>query len=414
MSNNDKEATIYKHSAEEAFKRGEIDKFHQSRDLDIECGSAIDRAITDSNYDFHRYDLKTAAGMVMGEYGVERVGWVLASYINSHANDRRYSTDVKSWAAGFTTPERQYTFQSHPVVLDGFAGIIRKEERQLFLERLEKTAQYIIDISTQNTLSGNYIVWADNIPPEILPSGMFDKHINEIAEIIEGHEAVADVQLPYDGSIDVVYHLAYCKNHEMYEGLLPDMEIDDMGTHGADAGIDGTESSLEHDLLHGSDHDGLFGIYQIPAGNDGLRKHRFANMREHEHDGLKVERANYNLVHVGQMTDSDILYNLNKIYSDFNGDHPEGYTGRSVSVSDVIVLQWKGGVSAHFVDGIGLKKLVEFTGKESKPEVARANQAKSANTKPSILDLLERHKQTASQQDQQRPAAGQKKSDIEV
>ena len=56
---------------------------------------------------------------------------------------------------------------------------------------------------------------------------------------------------------------------------------------------------------------------------------------------------------------------LDNIYAAFNGEHPSDYTGRSVSVSDVIVLKYNGEVSSHFVDSEGFVELDAFLGEEN-------------------------------------------------
>ncbi len=45
------------------------------------------------------------------------------------------------------------------------------------------------------------------------------------------------------------------------------------------------------------------------------------------------------------------------------------FTGRSLSMSDIIVLQWRGEVTSHYVDSYGLfKELPAFLGNEKQPE----------------------------------------------
>ena len=80
--------------------------------------------------------------------------------------------------------------------------------------RLEDTARYIIETSTRETVSGNYIMGAEDIPPEILPPEMFRENIETIAKLMQGYESVAEADVTDDGEIDAVYYLAYCPNFE--------------------------------------------------------------------------------------------------------------------------------------------------------------------------------------------------------
>jgi hypothetical protein len=125
------------------------------------------------------------------------------------------------------------------------------------------------------------------------------------------------------------------------------------------------EDALESDLLFGGES--KFGIYQIPDYIADYRDFRFASMRELEARGLTPDRNNYKLVYTAPLTIHDTQINANKIFTDFQHDShecPSDFTGRSLSVSDVVVLQWRGEVSAHFVDSIGFKELPIFTGNE--------------------------------------------------
>lgn len=51
---------------------------------------------------------------------------------------------------------------------------------------------------------------------------------------------------------------------------------------------------------------------------------------------------------------------IEDIYTRFNIDIPEDYTGRSLSVSDVAVLYQDGDVSAHYVDSVGFREVPQF------------------------------------------------------
>ncbi len=127
------------------------------------------------------------------------------------------------------------------------------------------------------------------------------------------------------------------------------------------------ERNHESDLLYGEGN--RFGIYQIR--NDIAESHnfRFAPMKELEALGLSVDRTNYELVYTAPFSEkieflSDRYPVLNKIYQDFNINHPADYAARSVSVSDVIVLKYNDDVSSHFVDRVGFVELNAFLGNE--------------------------------------------------
>jgi len=88
--------------------------------------------------------------------------------------------------------------------------------------------------------------------------------------------------------------------------------------------------------------------------------------------GLEVVRDNYELVYTAAIDErieqpKDVYPVLNKLYETFNISHPDDYTGRSVSVSDVIVLKYDNNISSHYVDNAGFIGLAGFLGDEKQP-----------------------------------------------
>ncbi len=98
----------------------------------------IDKAISDSNYELYRYNLKQAAATVIEEHGAEKVNRILAEYVVRHDYDGRISANNKEWAKNFDIPENRYppVFHTHPTVLDGFIT-----EAQVQIKALEKTVE---------------------------------------------------------------------------------------------------------------------------------------------------------------------------------------------------------------------------------------------------------------------------------
>ena len=73
--------------------------------------------------------------------------------------------------------------------------------------------------------------------------------------------------------------------------------------------------------------------------------------------GLSVDAANYEAVYTGDLEEGTTLDDL---YEKFNIDHPADYKGRSMSVSDVVVLHQNGEDKAYFVDSFGFSEVPEF------------------------------------------------------
>lgn len=85
------------------------------------------------------------------------------------------------------------------------------------------------------------------------------------------------------------------------------------------------------------------------------RNKRFVGSDMAKREGWKIVKdKSYRLVYKGEVdVDGDGNSALEQIFSKFQGQKPEGYTGRSVSVSDMIKMDG----NTHFVDDYGFKKL---------------------------------------------------------
>ena len=99
-----------------------------------------------------------------------------------------------------------------------------------------------------------------------------------------------------------------------------------------------------------------FSIYQINMDRDSANV-CFIGMESLEKikGTKKVNAAAYDRVYDGKMD----CISLENIYQKFNVDHPADYTGRSLSVSDVVEIMESDTLKPgfYFVDSIGFKKI---------------------------------------------------------
>ena len=114
------------------------------------------------------------------------------------------------------------------------------------------------------------------------------------------------------------------------------------------------EKSREESLLQSSEKQ--FGIYQITE-RDQEHDYRFMGLDYVEKKGMTVARADYDLIYAAPLTEKDTL---DGIYERFNIQRPADFTGHSLSVSDVVVLNDGSTVKAYYVDSIGFAELPEF------------------------------------------------------
>ena len=119
-------------------------------------------------------------------------------------------------------------------------------------------------------------------------------------------------------------------------------------------------------LLYGSEKQ--FGIYQITE-RDPEHDCRFMGLDYVQKKGIMVTRADYDLIYTALLTEKDTL---DGIYERFNIQRPADFTGHSLSVSDVVVLNDGSTVKAYYVDSIGFAELPEFF-KERNMELQKEN-----------------------------------------
>lgn len=114
------------------------------------------------------------------------------------------------------------------------------------------------------------------------------------------------------------------------------------------------KSLKEAKLLLGTEN--RYGIYQIIEGSPG-REYEFMDLNFIERHGYQVRKEDYELIYSDKMLYGDTLDSL---YEKFNIAHPADYTGHSLSVSDIVVLNENGNVKAYFVDSISFRELPDF------------------------------------------------------
>jgi len=103
-----------------------------------------------------------------------------------------------------------------------------------------------------------------------------------------------------------------------------------------------------------------YAIYQI-KNDDTVAELRFMNSDHLKVKGVEPQYENYELVYTGALTqDGSQIEKLEDLYRIFNIEHPQDFTGHSLSISDIVALKQAGVVSYHYVDSIGYKELHNF------------------------------------------------------
>ena len=138
---NQEKKPIYRKSATYAHENNEIADYRFSMQENRACKECIEKVIRE-NFDGMHLDLNVVKP-VIERFGAERVAYVLANTVQLENWDERYSNKNKEWAAPFQYPDessafstgrRSFLITSHPAVLDGFISRFRKELQERGLE----------------------------------------------------------------------------------------------------------------------------------------------------------------------------------------------------------------------------------------------------------------------------------------
>ena len=107
---------------------------------------------------------------------------------------------------------------------------------------------------------------------------------------------------------------------------------------------------------------------------------RFAAMRYLNKQNIAPSVENYEILYRGNLPEGKRSVPqaelLEQLYQKFNFARPTDYHGHSLSVSDVILLNQAGKISAHYVDSIGFRELSGFQDKQERSSVLSQLKAK--------------------------------------
>lgn len=141
---------LYPHTAAYAREHGELEQYRASLQANIACKNAIEAAIRQYFDGMHLNEV--AVTEVMSAYGKERICYVIANTLQQKSWDGRFSPSNKEWTAQFeiaaaVRPDYDsrgaFVVESHPAVLDGFTGLLRREcEKPSLYERMEKARSH--------------------------------------------------------------------------------------------------------------------------------------------------------------------------------------------------------------------------------------------------------------------------------
>ena len=119
---------LYRKTVEQAKMLGEIDAWRASFRENITCARAIDAAIRDGYNGMHLR--KGIAADMVGQYGMDRVAWILATTLHEKESDGRFSPQNKAWGEAqrisWDRHSCEYCCYAHPVLVDEFIDSFRQ------------------------------------------------------------------------------------------------------------------------------------------------------------------------------------------------------------------------------------------------------------------------------------------------
>jgi hypothetical protein len=92
-------------------------------------------------------------------------------------------------------------------------------------------------------------------------------------------------------------------------------------------------------------------IHQLKSNTDIMI--RFIGYDELTEQFGETDPTNYRIVYDGEVESND----LEELFAKFNLDHPPGYEGHGLSMSDIVELYDGGGSTFHYVDHRGFKEI---------------------------------------------------------
>jgi hypothetical protein len=124
---------IYFQTAHYANEHEEMEQYRSSHEISGNCKREIDESIR-SNFDGMHLNAGFEDSLIE-KYGRERVAYIVATTIQEHDYDGRYSRENKEWAKTIPISEsederRHCCLNVHPAVLDGFADMLRKKIKE--------------------------------------------------------------------------------------------------------------------------------------------------------------------------------------------------------------------------------------------------------------------------------------------
>ncbi len=379
-----------------------------------QCSSDISKALSD-NTEVKGFGIKVgtkkALEQIMAQYPEERIAAVLATQVirskdyldNPEFVDKRYSPEVRAWAKATISAHKDFNFKNfdycdisdkhHPTIVNALAkDLISAQEKAIEVGYTGRLPDESVTIQQMEEYGYRFVPENEMLP---LATEKASQLFEYGAEVYRLHG---------DNSESVIEDVSEIAEHNGLFGIekaewnkiLPLVEHFEA--------LNAAQPKREEFLLHG-DVPAAAGIYQLTEGA-ATRYIRFMNSEYLESKGILPDRENYTLVYSFEVLPEDLSDKnvfLNNVFEKYNTDHPNDYEGRSLSVSDVVVIRNGDELSAHYVDSVGFKELENFG--EVHRELPQNNLESVADIEKRVksgetINLMDLHKAIQNEQKQ--------------
>lgn len=299
------------------------------------------------------------------EVEAESVAYTVCQHFGIDTSDYSFAY-VASWSSSMEMKELRASMDT---IRHTAAEFIDELTEQIQLQReqqeqyMEATEYQEVEIFEMPALYSN-----GRIADEDIPAGFYrydlrgsdddpGRPVTVQNNVIVNHAAsiltMYPLNLPEQGFLYLGEELNFTGGEisvQEYRQRMADTDISAMAENMQNAVIRANENLLWEDSGE------RYAIYQINRDGPG-DDYRFMNMDFVNQQGMTVRGSDYQLVYGGELVDGDTLEG---IYQKFNLNRPQNFTGHSLSVSDVVLFNRSGVVSAHYVDSIGFQTLPDF------------------------------------------------------
>lgn len=206
--------------------------------------------------------------------------------------------------------------------------------------RIDKACVTLIEMSNHTSLNINYLNRVEEVDLETL-----EEAIENVREV-EFQKARENLETA-DKNVNMASSVIRSKKELVSEVVKGEVIEEDIIDNDKRFGM-----YNEKDFINDKNK---FAIYQL---KDNVPKDlAFETLERINKKGFDVDRANYDLVYIGDYN-PDI--SLEGLFERFNINRPIDFKGHSLSVSDIIVINDGVNISAHYCDDIGFKNINDF------------------------------------------------------